>query len=203
MAKDCGNHEDYKRRLLYRRLFAAFLVLLILALFVIFIVWLVLRPTKPKFYLQDASLLQFNLTPGDGAVLTTVLQVTVSSRNTNHRIGVYYDRLDAYLFYNSQRISDVTALPTGYQDHNDFIVWSPFLSGVAVPITPNLVEAVSQDQNAGHLLLSLRLDGRVRWKVGTWISNRYHLQVNCPAYLTVDDGGAFQFDQISACTVDV
>ncbi|RWW01043.1 hypothetical protein GW17_00035955 [Ensete ventricosum] len=210
MKKDCGIHGEQKRHKLYRHLFATFLVLLILAFLAVLVVWLVLRPTKPKFYLQDADLLRFNLTPGATPLLTSVVQVTLSSRNPNDRIGVYYDRIDAYVLYKSQQVTAATALPSVYQGHNDVTVWSPYLSGADVPLAPYLADALSQDENAGYLLLYVRVDGLLRWKVGTWISGHYHLQANCPAFLTVDTakshGGApplFRFQQITVCSVDV
>lgn len=64
----------------------------------ILIVWLVLRPTKPTFYLRDATLFQFNLSLSDN-LLATVAQATVASYNSNGRIGVYYDRLDVFATY--------------------------------------------------------------------------------------------------------
>ncbi|URD84309.1 hypothetical protein MUK42_08460 [Musa troglodytarum] len=195
---------------MFRRLFAAFLLLVIVALLAVLIVWLVLRPTKPKFYLQDASVVQFNLTSGVG-LLTSVFQITLSSRNPNDRIGVYYDRIDAYVLYKGQQITAATALPPGYQGHNDVTVWSPYLYGVAVPLAPYLADALSQDENAGYILLYVRVGGRLRWKVGTWISGHYHLQVNCPVFLTIDgrnphgDGPVpyFHFRQMTSCSVDV
>ncbi|URE40880.1 harpin-induced protein 1 domain containing protein [Musa troglodytarum] len=166
MKKDCGIHGEQKRHKLYRRLFAAFLVLLILAFLAVLVVWLVLRPTKPRFYLQDADLLRFNLTPGAAPLLTSVVQVTLSSRNPNDRIGVYYDRLDAYVLYKSQQVTAATALPSGYQGHNDVTVWSPYLYGADVPLAPYLADALSQDANAGYLLLYVRVDGLLggRWR---------------------------------------
>ncbi|THU55591.1 hypothetical protein C4D60_Mb11t08190 [Musa balbisiana] len=182
----------------------------VVALLVVLIVWLVLRPNKPKFYLQDAIVVQFNLTSGVG-LLTSVFQITLSSRNPNDRIGVYYDRIDAYVLYKGQQITAATALPPGYQGHNDVIVWSPYLYGAAVPLAPYLADALYQDENAGYILLYVRVDGRLRWKVGSWISGHYHLQVNCPVFLTVDgsnhsgDGPVpyFHFRQMTSCTVDV
>ncbi|CAL9205396.1 unnamed protein product [Musa hybrid cultivar] len=208
--KDCGNHGEHKRHKLFRRLFAAFLLLVIVALLVVLIVWLVLRPTKPKFYLQDTRVVQLNLTTGVG-LLTSVFQITLSSRNPNDRIGVYYDRNAAYVLYKGQQITAATALPPGYQGHNDVIVWSPYLFGAAVPLAPYLADGLYQDINAGYILLYLHVDGRLRWKVGTWISDHYHLQVNCPVFLTVDssnhygDGSVpyFHFRQMTSCTVDV
>lgn len=196
-----------KRHKASRCLFACILALIILILFVILVIWLVLRPTKPRFYLRDVTITQFNLSQPN--YLTTSLQVTVSSRNPNDRIGVYYDKLDVYAEYKNQRVTIPTALPTGYQGHNDFAVWSPFLYGTDIPVGPFLTEALSQDENAGFLLIDVKVDGKLRWKVGSWVSGHYHIYVNCPAFFTVGNGKAngggwgFRFQQMVTCSVDV
>uniref|UniRef100_A0A1D1ZAR0 Protein NDR1 n=1 Tax=Anthurium amnicola TaxID=1678845 RepID=A0A1D1ZAR0_9ARAE len=213
--KDCGNHDDDDRQSLYKQLFFFFLGLIFLVLLAILVIWLVLRPTKPKFYLQDATVYGFNSSDGPaGSTLTTTIQVTISTRNPNDRIGIYYDKLDVYAAYHSQRITLATAIPPSYQGHNDVIIWSPFLHGPAVPISPYLSLGLSQDQTAGVLLLYVKLDGRLRWKVGSWTSGHYHVFANCPALLSfggrggvASGGGAYspviRFQQISTCSVDV
>ncbi|KAH0469006.1 hypothetical protein IEQ34_002238 [Dendrobium chrysotoxum] len=206
--KDCGNHDSYYRHKLYRRIFACLLTLIIVILFIGLVIWLVLRPTKPKFLLQDTAVYQFNLTSGTN-LLSSNFQVTIYSRNPNDRIGIYYDRLDVFAEYKNEQITVATGLPTGYQGHNDVNIWSPFLSSIAVPISPYLVDAIGQDENAGFVLIYIKIVGRLRWKVGSWISDEYHIDVSCPAFFTVanskDNGGltAFRFQRMTSCTVDV
>ncbi|XP_074560106.1 NDR1/HIN1-like protein 12 [Curcuma longa] len=202
---DCGHCDgDGARRLLFRLALACFISLVVLVL----VVWLVLRPTRPRFYLQDDSVVQLNLTPGSGLV-TSVLQVTLSSRNPNDRIGIYYDRLVAYTRYRGQQTTAAEALPAGYQGHNDVTVWSPYLFGGAVPLAADLAAALSQDQQAGFVLLSVHIDGRLRWKVGAWTSGHFHLHVNCPAFLVLDssrpsDAGSYYYRfQYTRCRVDI
>ncbi|KAH0470804.1 hypothetical protein IEQ34_000527 [Dendrobium chrysotoxum] len=208
MPKDCGNHKSYYRHKLYGRIFACFLSLVILVLFIILVVWLVLRPTKPKFLIQDTSVYQFSLSSNTN-LLSSNLQVTISSRNPNDRIGIYYDRLDVFAEYKNQQITAATELPTGYQGHHDVNIWSPFLSGVAVSVSPYLVDSIGQDENAGLILIYIKISGRLRWKVGTWISGHYNIAVSCPAFLTVgndkgnDGSPVFRFQQMSPCSVDV
>ncbi|PKA66814.1 Putative syntaxin-24 [Apostasia shenzhenica] len=205
--KDCGNHGSYYRHKLYRRIFACVLSLIILVLFVILVIWLVLRPTKPKFLLQDVSVYQFDLSGTNS--LSSNLQITISSRNPNDRIGIYYDRLDIYAEYHNQQITGATSLPTGYQGHNDVNIWSPYLNGVAVPVYAYIADTIGQDENAGLMLIYIKINGRLRWKVGSWISGHYHIDVNCPAFLAVDNskgnGGSasFRFLKMTSCSVEV
>ncbi|KAI4334191.1 hypothetical protein L6164_018910 [Bauhinia variegata] len=219
-AKDCGHHEDEGSHLL-RRIFAGILGFIILVLFVIFLIWIILRPTKPRFVLQDATVYAFNVS-STGTVpsptsptpntLTVTMQVTLSAHNPNDRIGVYYQKLDVYASYRSQQISLATVLPPTYQGHNDFTVWSPFLYGTEVPVSPYVLNALQLDQNAGAVLINVKVNGRIKWKVGTWISGRYHIYVNCPAYIRFAGdrdqaigvvGPAVKFQLLQRCSVDV
>ncbi|XP_027083004.1 NDR1/HIN1-like protein 1 [Coffea eugenioides] len=206
-AKDCGHYEHEKQKL-FRRLFVALLAFIILILFIILLVWLILRPTKPHFLLQDATVYAFNVSAPN--LLTSDFQITLSSRNPNDRIGIYYDRLDAYASYRGQQITLPTLLPSTYQGHKDITVWSPFLYGNSVPIAPYYTDALTQDQFAGTVLINIKVNGRVRWKVGTFISGRYRLYVNCPAYINLGNrnsgimvGPAIKYQLVQSCHVDV
>jgi hypothetical protein len=214
----CGGHNacHCERKRLYRRFCAALVATLLLVPLVIFIVWLVLRPHKPEFYLQDLSVLCLNVTPPASTYLFTTMQATVAARNVNDRVGVYYDQVDVYAQYKDMAITVPARLPVRYQSNNDQDVWSPYLVSMdSVQLPPQLAVALVQDETAGYVLIDVRVDGRVRWKVGSWISGHYHLRVNCPALLTVNDGkgsygtntgggdGYFRFQQATACAVDV
>ncbi|KAJ8440492.1 hypothetical protein Cgig2_022933 [Carnegiea gigantea] len=148
-SKDCG-HDDDDRRDQLRRLVGGIVAAIILILLVILLIWLILRPTKPRFILQDATVYAFNVSQPN--LLTTTFQVTIYARNPNDRIGVYYDRMDVFAVYRNQQITLPTRLPLNYQGHKDVSVWSPFLYGNSVPIAPFLATSLQQDQNAGFEL---------------------------------------------------
>ncbi|VAI03652.1 unnamed protein product [Triticum turgidum subsp. durum] len=196
MSKDCGNHGEDDIRRTCRR-FLAFLFFLALVVAVIaLIVYLVLRPTHPRFYLQDASLRQLDVLTANASaaagVLSTVLQVTVASRNPKY-----------------QQITLASALPPVYQGHGDVEVWSPVLSGPNVPFAPYLADALAKDVQARYLILQVKIDGRVRWKVGSWISGHYHIFVTCPAFLIGTGGNGapgangLRFQTATYCHVEV
>ncbi|KAK8949717.1 hypothetical protein KSP39_PZI005763 [Platanthera zijinensis] len=202
--KDSDDHGYCKRRRLIRRTICCIIFIIVLILLAILITWLVLRPTKPRFYLQDASVLGFNLTAPN--LLSSTFQITISSRNPNDRVGIYYDRLDVYAAYKNQQITPAYSIPNLYQGHKDIDIWSPYLSGSFVPVAPYLCTALTMDEANGFLFLYVKIDGRLRWKVGSWISGHYHIFVDCPAFLTFDNragGPIIRFQQMSACNVDV
>ena len=209
MSKDCGNHGDDDLRRSCRRLLGLLLGLALIVAIIALIVYLVLRPTHPRFFLQDASLRQLDLSNGSSNLLSTTLQVTVASRNPNDRVGVYYDRLDVYASYKYQQITVAASLPPVYQGHGDVDVWSPVLAGPNVPFAPFLADAMRKDIANGYLIMEVRIDGRVRWKVGSWTSGHYHIFVTCPAYFigsgasSVVGAHGLRFQTATYCRVEV
>lgn len=211
--KYCDQHKDCERQRLYRRFCAALVGVIVLVLLIVLIVWLVLRPTKPRFFLNDVSIVCINVS--SASYLTVTMQATLASRNTNDRVGIYYDRADVYAEYRAMQITVPTALPPFFQPPNDAAVWAPFLSASNVPLPPYLATALTQDETAGYLLVTIRVDGWIRWKAGAFITSHYHLRVRCPALLTVNDGqgsygsnaggglGYFKFQRPAPCIVDV
>ncbi|XP_012441579.1 NDR1/HIN1-like protein 1 [Gossypium raimondii] len=207
-AKDCGNHGKGRRQRI-RRLFGCLLVFLLIVLITILIIWAILRPAKPRFILQDTTVYAFNASTPN--FLTSNFQVTVSTRNPNDRIGIYYDRLVIYATYRNQQTTLRTALPPTYQGHNEINVWSPFIYGNMVPIAPDFSVALKSEQAAGTIFMVIKIDGRVRWKVGTFVSGRYHLNVRCPAYITFGSKNngfsvgenAVKYQLVTRCSVSV
>ncbi|KAG2674350.1 hypothetical protein I3843_13G114800 [Carya illinoinensis] len=210
-AKDCGHHHHKghckPRRRIVLYCIAAFIVLV---LFIIFLVWVILQPTKPRFILQDATVYAFNVSASPPFAISTSMQITVASRNRMDRVGIYYQKVDIYATYRSQQITLRTLLPPTYQGHKEATVWSPFLCGNSVPMWPGLMDALQQDQNMGSVLFKIKIDGNIKWKVGTWFSGTYHLHVNCPAFIKFGDrnngfpvGPVMKFQLVQGCTVDV
>ncbi|CAL0326714.1 unnamed protein product [Lupinus luteus] len=206
--KECDHHKGKKKKI-FRRLFFGIIIFLFIILLTILIVWAILRPTKPTFILQDVTVYAFNATVPN--LLTSNFQVTLSSRNPNDKIGVYYDQLDTYVSYRSQQITLRTAIPPSYQGHKEVDVWSPFVYGNNVPVAPYNFVGLSQDQSNGNVLVDVKVDGRVRWKVGTFISGRYHIYVHCPAYITFGaqsngisvGNNAVKYQLVQRCSVNV
>lgn len=206
--KECDHHKG-RKRILFQRIFWAIMVFLFLVLLTILLIWAILRPTKPTFILLDVTLYAFNASQPN--FLTSNFQVTLSSRNPNDHIGVYYDRLDTYMTYRSQQITYRTSIPPSYQGHKEFDVWSPFVYGNDIPVAPFNSVSLSQDENNGNIFVIVKVDGRVRWKVGAFISGRYHIHVRCPAYISLGNNGrgvdmgenAVKYQVNQRCSVNV
>lgn len=79
-----------------------------------------------------------------------------------------------------------------------------------MPVAPYLADSLGQDETAGTVLINIRATGRVRWKVGTFVSGKYRLNVNCPAYINLGSksngfpvGPAVKYQLVQNCNVDV
>ncbi|XP_057951284.1 NDR1/HIN1-like protein 26 [Malania oleifera] len=204
--KHCAKKEAYLNidRKHYKKLFYAFSTLLISILSLILLVWLILHPTKPLFSLKQADVYQLNLS--DRLLLNSSIQVTLVSTNPNRKVGIYYDDLQAYASYKGQQITLHASLPPFYQGHQDTNLLTASLAGTAVPVAPSFGYEVGRDKTAGRMVLSLKLNGRIRWKVGTWVSGRYHLDVNCIAVMAFGPSipsGPLSTKQGTQCSTDV
>ncbi|XP_019187516.1 PREDICTED: NDR1/HIN1-like protein 12 [Ipomoea nil] len=207
--KECTHHKERKKKRT-RQCCAGLLIFLFLVLLTILIIWAVLQPKKPTFLLQDATIFNFNVSAPN--ILSATIQITVTSRNPNDKIGIYYDRLGTFATFRGQQITYSTAIPPVYQGHKDRNVWSPFVYGNDVPIAPFFGPMLSAAQADGGVWLIFRLDGRIRWKVGTLVTSRYHIHVTCPAYIPFGDtprpggivvGNAVKYQLVSSCDVSL
>lgn len=80
-----------------------------------------------------------------------------------------------------------------------------------MPVAPYNAVLLSQDQTNGVVPLTFKIDGRVRWKVGTFISGRYHLYVRCPALINfgntqsgvVISENVVKYQLVQSCSVSV
>lgn len=81
-----------------------------------------------------------------------------------------------------------------------------------MPVSPYAMDALREDQNAGEVMVDVKVEGRVKWKVGTWESGRYHILVDCPAYVKFAGeqgsgvgvvGPAMKLQLLQTCNVEV
>ncbi|TVU26823.1 hypothetical protein EJB05_29388, partial [Eragrostis curvula] len=95
------------------------------------------------------------------------------------------------------------------EGHGDVDDWSPVLSGPNVPFAPYLADALGKDVANGYLIMEVKIDDRVRWKVGSWTSGHYHIFVTCPAFFITSGGNGVQgasglrFQTTTYCHVEV
>ncbi|KAJ7959436.1 Late embryogenesis abundant protein [Quillaja saponaria] len=165
----------------YKKFFFVFSSFFTTILSLILLIWLILRPSKPQFSLKQVDIYLLNLS--DPHLLNSSIQLTLLSKNPNQKVGIYYDELQVYAAYKGQQITVDTNLPPFYQGHEENNLLTASLIGSGLPVAPSFGYEVGRDQTAGRLILNLKANGRLRWKVGTWVSGRYRFNVNCVAVM--------------------
>jgi len=204
--KQCCDKRAWRRKIL-KRIFWVTVISVSISVVTFLILRAVFKPTKPNFVLQDATVFSFAVTSPN--LLTSSFQVTICSSNPNDRIGVYYGKLDVYATYGKQQITFPSAIQPTYQGQKDTNIWSPIIYGTAVPIAPFNALSLSQDQANGAVLLTIQIDGTVRWKAGSFIYGLQPLNVRCPAYISfgnktngiVEGDNAVKYQLLQSCSV--
>ncbi|CAA3023429.1 NDR1/HIN1-like protein 26 [Olea europaea var. sylvestris] len=187
----------------HKKLFFAFSTSLLTILSLIFLVWITLHPTKPQFSLKDANIYQLNLSSSN--LINSTIRLTLSSNNPNKKVGIYYDVLQVYASYKGQIITREALLPPFYQGNEETNLLSASLVGNQLPVTSSFGYEVKREQRIGKFVLTLKVIGRLRWKVGTWVSGRYRFNVNCVAILPFNSipSGPLSSKQGTVCSTTV
>ncbi|XP_076897812.1 NDR1/HIN1-like protein 1 [Bidens hawaiensis] len=164
---------------------------------------------SPCFAVLDVKFYAFNLS---FTSLTSNIQITISSRHDMKAAyhNFHFDQLDIYASYRNQQITLPTMIPPTNLGQHDVNVWSPFVNGTEVPLTPDLAASLAQDKIA-TMPINVEVTGRVRSKAG-YVTSRHWLKVNCRAYIMFGNyngsnvvGSAVKnpFDLEKGCRTDV
>ncbi|KAI9097558.1 hypothetical protein K1719_025329 [Acacia pycnantha] len=162
--------RNYKKVFLALSSFITAIILLSLA------IWVILRPAKPQFSLQQVDIYELSVL---GTHMNSSIQLTLLSKNPNQKVAIYYDDFQVYATYKDQQITSHTYLPPFYQDHGESNLLTASLVGDQVPVAPSLGFEMGRDQTVGRLVLNLKVSGRLRWRVATWVTGHYGFEVNC------------------------
>lgn len=175
--KHCANKDTTPLHKLNKKPWFYLSTFLLSILSLIFLVWLILHPTKPHFSLTEADVNQLNL--AGPSLLNSSIQLTLLSTNPNKKVGIYYDEFLIYAAYKGQKITPETSVSPFYQEHDESNLLSASLVGSQLPVAPSFAYQVERDRGTGRMALSFKVMGRLRWKVGTWVSGRYRFVVSC------------------------
>ncbi|KAK7317072.1 hypothetical protein RJT34_00997 [Clitoria ternatea] len=174
--KPCGSQQRLKIERNYKKLFYALSAFFTSILLLLLLIWLILHPAKPQFSLKEVDIYQLNLS---GPNLNSSIQLTLLSKNPNQKVGIYYDEFQVYATYKGQQITGDTPVPPFYQGQDETNLLTASLLGNSLPVAPSLGYELAHDQTLGRLVLILKVNGKLRWKVGTWVSGHYRFNVNC------------------------
>ncbi|XP_062167514.1 NDR1/HIN1-like protein 3 [Alnus glutinosa] len=183
-----------------------FLLKLVVSLVVIIglaalIFWLIFRPTNVKFYVTDASLTEFTFTGNN--TLQYNLAVNITVRNPNRKIGVYYDTIEANAYYEDQRFGTKSLTPF-YQGHKTTSYLNTAFEGQQlVLLGTDELSQFNAEKTAGVYTIDVKLNLRIRFKVGKVKTGRLKPKVKCDLKVPLSStGNSAVVFQNTKCDVD-
>ncbi|KAK1392155.1 Late embryogenesis abundant protein, LEA-14 [Heracleum sosnowskyi] len=166
----------------YKKLLYVFFTSLFSILSIVIIIFFLLHPSKPEFSLKEVDIYQLNLFTNPQLVNSSI-QFTLLSNNPNQKVSIYYEKLVVYASYKKQQITNSTSLTPFYQDHEESNLLTASLVGNGVPVTSSFGYEVVCDTAGGKIVLNIKVNGQLRWKVCNWVSGKYRFNVNCVAIM--------------------
>ncbi|KAJ4773604.1 hypothetical protein LUZ62_057861 [Rhynchospora pubera] len=152
------------------------LTLLLIVGVIIFVLWLSLRPHRPHFHLSSFS--APGLAQSTGPV-NSALSFNITDRNSNGKIGIYYDSIYASVFYNDKEMGSGPVLFPFYQPPKNTTVILGTLTATGPTTTDSAWDQFSADVAAGQLKLNLKLTSVIRFKVKLWDTHQHRMHVEC------------------------
>ncbi|WJX40627.1 hypothetical protein P8452_28081 [Trifolium repens] len=160
-----------------------------------------LCPTKTllRNYLQmELTFCVIKVENGVGTILNSSIQLTLLSKNPNQKVSIYYDEFQVYATYKNQQITSDSFVPPFYQEQQESNLLSSSLIGNGLLVAPSIGYELGHDQISGRLSLNLKANGKLRWKIGTWVSGRYRFNVNCVSVVTFGIGNSMNVPPLTS-----
>ncbi|KAE9598861.1 hypothetical protein Lal_00022576 [Lupinus albus] len=158
-------------------IFSILLILIIAIAITVGILYLVFRPKLPKYSVDELSISQFDASGNNS--LSVTLNVTITARNPNKKIGIYYvggSHISA--LYDDRQLCE-GSLPKFYQGHRNTTVLNLPMTGQTQD-TSGLVNTLEQQkQQTGNIPLILNVKQPVRIKLGKLKLFKINFKVKC------------------------
>ncbi|CAH2079577.1 unnamed protein product [Thlaspi arvense] len=156
-----------RRSCWWRSVCYTLLVLILLIVIVgaaVGILYLVFRPKLPDYNIDRLQLTRFTL--NQDSSLSTAFNVTITAKNPNEKIGIYYeDGSRISVLYMQTRLSN-GSLPKFYQGHENTTVILVEMTGFTQNATVLMMTLEEQQRLTGIIPLRIRVTQPVRIKLG-------------------------------------
>lgn len=156
------------------------------------VIWLVLRPSRPKVFVETVSVSEFDVTNNG---LNSSIALEMSIRNGNKKIGIYYDVLQLSAYYGGSEMIGHTWVEGFYQGHKNTTALRPVLTSNPYLYLPSTVSKnLSSEKSKGVVEVEVRMRSRIRIKVGKIKSRRFTMKAKCQILMPLNQtaAGAFQ-----------
>ncbi|KAI9121949.1 hypothetical protein K1719_007039 [Acacia pycnantha] len=143
----------------------------------VLVFWLLVRPSKVKFHVTDASLTEFNYT-NDGT-LHYNLALNMTIRNPNRRLGIYYDNVEARALYEDARFASNEISPF-YMGHKTTHYLSTEFNGQnLISLGADQTSEYNKQKSSGVYDIDVKLYLRIRFKLGVFKTGKFKPKIHC------------------------
>ncbi|KAM0992955.1 hypothetical protein FF1_008678 [Malus domestica] len=192
-----------KPTILCRIMITAVAVFTIMSI-IFFISWLALRPQLPKFQVESATVSPLNAT---GSELTATWDFTLLAANPNHKLTIFYDRLEASLIYKDEVLLTAAALPPFVLAKRNQTRVNINLATVRGYVDDEVVREIADGKDRGSVRFGVGVAALVRFKSGVFQTRRRLLRVFCDGVeftgFARNNGTGTLTGQASPCQVDL
>jgi Late embryogenesis abundant protein len=166
--------------------------------------WLIFQPHQIRAYVDTATLSTFSLSNTSSASsLTYNFNLTLSLRNPNRRIRIYYDRLSADAFYNGLQLgpTDTNFDPFFQHTKNTTVVY-PAFAGKEDNLTEGVINVFNKEKKEGAYNLQVKLRSKLRYKLWFVKVHGFKPKINCWIRFPLMADGNASPAPFSKCHVD-
>ncbi|XP_062104557.1 uncharacterized protein At1g08160-like [Humulus lupulus] len=169
-----------ERHILIIWLATLLLVLTVAVGLVVLMVRLVLHPKRLVFSVEDSSVQHFHISNDNH--LKASFNFTLRSYNPNSRLSIYYDSIEFEVYYRNQTLAFGAVDHPFFQHRKHKVTRLNLTATTTATMFISLPSSVSGDlRNQKKVVeVDLKLNGRIRFKVGVWKSSHRTLTVVCP-----------------------
>lgn len=158
---------------------------------IVLVLWLVFRPDQLKVYVESASLTEFNLSSNNN--LQYNLSLTMSIRNPNKRIGIYYDYIEPRAYFDGIRF-DYTTVPPFYQGHKNTTVIYPAFQGTQA-LQSSVTATYNTEKGEGYYYVDIKVHSKLRAKLGIFKIRYTKTKIDCNLKLPVPGSSSAPFER--------
>ncbi|KAF8388812.1 hypothetical protein HHK36_025492 [Tetracentron sinense] len=157
------------------------LALLLLTAIAGAVVWVLYRPQRPSFSITTLQISQFNITTStdSSSHLNSKLDLTISAQNRNKKLVFLYDPFTVSVNSNDVEVGN-GSFPSFVHGTKNTTIIEASVSSVAQDLDTASVTSLKSDLNKnGGLPLKIKLDTKVKVKMGGLKSNKIGIRVSC------------------------
>ncbi|CAK9182463.1 unnamed protein product [Ilex paraguariensis] len=124
-------------------------------------------------------------------------------RNPNKRIGIYYDSIEARVFYEGQRFNSIQ-LTRFYQGHKNTTTLNAVFKGQNLVLLGNKeASKFNEEKSSGTFSIDMKLYLRIRFKVSVFKSPKFKPKIECDLKVPLDsNGGSSGSFEATKCKLD-